>query len=85
MNQVTVTVTKQLLPQSERTTTVVWAIKRGEPSHNEFLIYEHDGLTNIEILEQKCVEYAEKANIDRLRIWVTEFGTKPDFTKIFNK
>ena len=77
-------VTKTLLPQHQGTTTLAYACEIGQPDYMESIIYECRGYTNLDELEAACVAYAEKNNIDRIRITVLDMSVKPDFAKSVN-
>lgn len=74
-------VTKTLIPQHQNTTTLAYACEIGQPDYMEGIIYERQGYTNLDELEAACIAYAEKNNIDRIRIAVLDMGVKPDFIK----
>lgn len=77
-------VKKTLMPQHKGTITLAYACEIGQPDYMEGIIYECQGYTNLDELEAACIAYAEKNNIDRIRITVLDMGVKPDFAKSVN-
>ena len=77
-------ITRQILPQHSQTTTLLYGTKAGEPDYKEDILFEGRGYTNLDELERAGIAYAEKNNIDRLRIAVLDMRVAPDFSKAVN-
>ena len=77
-------ITRQILPQHSQTTTLLYGTKAGEPDYKEDILFECRGYTNLDELERAGIAYAEKNNIDRLRIAVLDMRVAPDFSKAVN-
>lgn len=77
-------ITRQTLPQHSQTTTLLYGTKAGEPDYKENILFECRGYTNLDELERAGIVYAEKNNIDRLRIVVLDMRAAPDFAKAVN-
>jgi len=77
-------ITRQILPQHSQTTTLLYVTKAGEHDYMESIAFECIGYTNLDELERAGIAYAEKNNIDRLRIAVLDMRVAPDFSKAVN-
>lgn len=82
--EVQVTKTVKTPFQNHNTVTLVWVTKKGEPDYMEDLVYESQGYTDLQELEEKGLQYCKENGCDRMRISVIDLNQKPDFTKTFN-